>query len=85
MFYVDDCIMDSSYPGAEVQVYRSKMGDVNTVRVTPKLVRHIIVARKRASLEQLSRQVSAVFHYSRETVGRVARPPGAAEWSAKLF
>ena len=59
------------------------MGDVNTVRVTPKLVRRIIMARKRASLEQLSRQVSAVLLYCRETVGRVARPPRAAELNVR--
>jgi hypothetical protein len=37
------------------------------------------MARKRASLEVLSRQVSAVLLYCRETVGRVTRPPWAAE------
>jgi hypothetical protein len=49
------------------------------VRVTPKLVRRIIMARKRASLEQLCRQVSAVLLYSWETAGRVALSPRAAE------
>jgi len=49
------------------------------VRVTPKLVRHIVKARKRVSLEQLSRRVSAVLPYDAETVGRVARPPRVAE------
>jgi hypothetical protein len=63
----------------EVQDYRSKLGDVNTVRLTPKLVRHVIMARKLAALEQLSRQVSAVLPFRRETVGRVARLARAAE------
>lgn len=49
------------------------------VRVTPNLVRHIVMARKRAPLEKLSRRVSAILLYGRETVGRVSRRPQAAE------
>jgi hypothetical protein len=64
--------------------YHSKLGAVDVVRVTPKLVPRIVMARKRAALK-LSRRVSAILLYGRETVGRVARPLRAAEWSARLM
>jgi len=57
--------------------YHSKLGDVNVVRVTPKLVRCIVMARKRAPLEKLSRRVSAILLYGRENVGRVPRTAGS--------
>jgi hypothetical protein len=46
------------------------------------------MARKLAALEQLSRQVSAVLPFRRETVERVARPARAAKlmfWTKILF
>ena len=39
--------------------YHSKLGAVDVVRVTPKLVPRIVMARKRAALK-LSRRVSAI-------------------------